>query len=509
MTIDPALAIDAILSAASEHSQKDPVSASVPVVVGNASGIDHDDRSSSLSDIEERPQTATKENGVANTSPISEEAAYDTEAETERLEDSPHKNRKQLNITLSVSKRRGVDGVEQEPITLAQSSIVEEIYIPVVSSSRLPDEAFDQTSDISSLGDSDEAGASRRHSPTNLAGKKRKRSREDLAGNGDSRSSKPRKRLATQIFTELIDNDGEVDEAAIAFNEGDTRNAAISNEDADTSGIEDEDASNLLHPVVYSSRRERGRDQAPQDLDVGGTLSRDISPGANDDLAEVATVEGDVDGEISPDADMDVVTRNEEEISKKKVALDALSAIEKHFATLRDKLFDERLTQLNDELEMLNQPNITHPDYLAMMEAIDRRRDEKIENADTRLRFKLQALGNKTVATRAICHGQYMQEVREITDKILQEANKELYAIQRERKIREEEESSYFRHFQTRRSKQIVNQTAYNTEVSILSGIAQYKGFPAAPEITGAKASDIDEDMRRMGVSKTTDYEIT
>ena len=508
MTVEPAFAIDAILSAASEHPQKDLVSTIVPVVVGNASGTDHDDRSSSLSDIEDRPQTVTNENGMVKTSPISEEATYDTEAETERLEDSPHKNRKQLNITLSVSKRGGADGVEQEPINLAHSSTIEEIRVPVGSSSRLPDEAFDQTSDITSLGDSDEASASRRHSPTSLAGKKRKRSGEDQAGNGDSRSSKPRKRLTTQIVNKLIGNDGEVDGTAMTFDEDDTKNVAISNEDADISEIEDEDASNLLHPVAYSLRRERERDQAPQDLDVGGTLSRDISPGANDDLAEVATVEGDVDGEVSPDADMDVVTRNEEEISKKKAALDALSAIEKHFATLRDKLFDERLTQLNDELEMLNQPNITHPDYLAMMEAIDRRRDEKIESADTRLRFKLQALGNKTVATRAICHGQYMQEVREITDKILQEANKELYAIQRERKIREEDESSYFRHFQTRRSKQIINQTAYNTEVSILSGIAQYKGFPAAPEITGAKASDIEDDLRRMGVSKMTEYDI-
>ena len=56
-------------------------------------------------------------------------------------------------------------------------------------------------------------------------------------------------------------------------------------------------------------------------------------------------------------------------------------------------------------------------------------------------------------------------------------------------------------HFQPKRSDQIRRQAAYNKEVSLLSGIAKYVGFPAAPEIKGLKPAEIEGDLREMGVS--------
>jgi hypothetical protein len=55
--------------------------------------------------------------------------------------------------------------------------------------------------------------------------------------------------------------------------------------------------------------------------------------------------------------------------------------------------------------------------------------------------------------------------------------------------------------FPTRRSQQITQQTAYNKEVSVLSGIAKYVGFPAAPDITSVRTGEREEDMEKMGVS--------
>jgi hypothetical protein len=45
-----------------------------------------------------------------------------------------------------------------------------------------------------------------------------------------------------------------------------------------------------------------------------------------------------------------------------------------------------------------------------------------------------------------------------------------------------------------------MQQASYNLEVSILSGIAKHVGFPAAPTIEGARASEIDDDFKAMGV---------
>ncbi|EPE31584.1 hypothetical protein GLAREA_12340 [Glarea lozoyensis ATCC 20868] len=47
-----------------------------------------------------------------------------------------------------------------------------------------------------------------------------------------------------------------------------------------------------------------------------------------------------------------------------------------------------------------------------------------------------------------------------------------------------------------------MNQVAYSNEVSILSGIAKYVGFPAAPAMASATAAELEEDMEKMGRSR-------
>jgi hypothetical protein len=166
------------------------------------------------------------------------------------------------------------------------------------------------------------------------------------------------------------------------------------------------------------------------------------------------------------------------------------------------RLYDERLAELNEELAMLKEANPTHPGYLRMVECIDERRDEKIALANLRLKYRLECLQRKSVAERAIAHSQYMQTVRATREEILEKANEEWYQIHRERRsCNQEDELQYLYHFQPQRSHQIARQTAYNSEVSILSGIAKYTGFPAAPEIEGAKPSEVADDLKRMGVS--------
>lgn len=54
--------------------------------------------------------------------------------------------------------------------------------------------------------------------------------------------------------------------------------------------------------------------------------------------------------------------------------------------------------------------------------------------------------------------------------------------------------------FPKRRSTQIGHQTAHNREVSILSGVAKYVGFPAAPEMEGARPMEAEADLHRMGI---------
>ena len=164
------------------------------------------------------------------------------------------------------------------------------------------------------------------------------------------------------------------------------------------------------------------------------------------------------------------------------------------------RIYEERIAQCNQELAVLEQPVRIHPELLAMKEAIDQRRDQKVEYENKLLIFKLMTLQRESVANKAQAHSQYMQTVREVRDSYLELLNKKYYQVQRERRSCEGDVPDYAYAFTTKRSQQITHQTAYNTEISILAGVAKYVGFPAAPEIGGARSKEIDDDFRNMGV---------
>lgn len=164
------------------------------------------------------------------------------------------------------------------------------------------------------------------------------------------------------------------------------------------------------------------------------------------------------------------------------------------------RLFDERLAQTEAELAMLAEPIPAHPEVATQMKVVDRRYDDKVEYKKTWLRFQLNSLQRKSVAEKAQAHSQFMQTARDVRERSLEKLSKESYQLQRERRNTELDPQPYCYNFSTRRSVQITNQTAYNQEVSILSGIAKYVGFPAAPELSALKPREIEEDLIAMGV---------
>jgi hypothetical protein len=165
------------------------------------------------------------------------------------------------------------------------------------------------------------------------------------------------------------------------------------------------------------------------------------------------------------------------------------------------RLYDERIAALNSELAQLSGPNPTHPDLLRQVQCVQQYRDEKWDIEQKLLVFKIGALKRKSVAERSQIHSAYFQTIREVRERHLERTSEHFYRIQRDRFKTDESIPSYSIPFPTRRSQQITQQTACNKEVSILSGVAKYVGFPAAPHIVSARAGELDEDMEKMGVS--------
>lgn len=98
------------------------------------------------------------------------------------------------------------------------------------------------------------------------------------------------------------------------------------------------------------------------------------------------------------------------------------------------RLFDERLAQLSNELTLLTQPTPTHPEYLAQLQCIDFRRQEKIHLEQTLYQYKLKTMQVNCVAARSQIHGQFYQTVRNIRETKLEEAGEQWYQIQRDRR---------------------------------------------------------------------------
>jgi hypothetical protein len=110
---------------------------------------------------------------------------------------------------------------------------------------------------------------------------------------------------------------------------------------------------------------------------------------------------------------------------------------------------------------------------------------------------------NKSLAERAQAHSTYFQRVRDVREVHSSSISKQFYAIQHDRFKTDELSPHHIIPFPTRRSQQIAHQTAYNHEVSVMAGVAKYVGFPAAPTLSGARPSELEDDLEKMGVSQT------
>lgn len=165
-----------------------------------------------------------------------------------------------------------------------------------------------------------------------------------------------------------------------------------------------------------------------------------------------------------------------------------------------NRLYDEGLEQLNREEAMLREDKPTHPEYLAMMKCIDARRDERYRISEKLVEFEQKTINNAAVGKRSQILVQYQQDVRAIRERKLEELGQQWYEIQHDRRSHAGSVPDFTLKFPTRKSQQVMNQVAYSNEVSILSGIAKYVGFPAAPPMAAATDAELEEDLQKMGV---------
>lgn len=511
-------AADAILQAAREEASLDELS-----------DVDVDgDGSSSLSEIEYKDSHQDDDGEASDDNSNNSEDENDSEAETERLEESPNKIRAQKDVVLS--SHNDNQTYERSPSKLHNQIIpdglgdeedddpLSEDEVSVIESpkSSVHDEA-DPEPPTAATSLEDSAGEGKRTLSASDADT-RKRKRSIMAGSGlDEELEEPLRKRTGSVLTQ--GDDYAIDDEDQPEEEGGNSNPISGDISADDRGEEQDDevAEELEEAIVAVeeatetvnipvSPKKRGRRKrkgtengvSNQDEDPENTVEENTVLNGEEEVKN-----GDEDNaENEADDEAEAALKNEEELEKKRIAAEQLSAIEKQFSMFRDRLYDERLEQLNREEAMLREDKPTHPEYLEMMKCIDARRDEKLRISEKLREYELKALKTYAVARRSQILVQYQQDVRDIRERKLELLGKQWYEIQHDRRSYAGSVPDYTMKFPTRRSQQMHNQVAYSTEVSILSGVAKYVGFPAAPPMATATESELADDLAKMGRSR-------
>ncbi|KAH6853480.1 Sds3-like-domain-containing protein [Chaetomium sp. MPI-CAGE-AT-0009] len=468
-------------------------------------------------------------------SKLSEVDVNDSEAETERLYDTPPKNGATRDIlnTTGEGNRRFTDLrdriFERSPSKLHQQLRADIETRDATSSRNSVSEGEDGEDDDVSIPSSEPEADSVKEPRLRAATLAKK---NQVAPSNDAPTSHPRKNSADSrkrkrpSVTEHSESDqppkkrtGSVsagdresaDDVAMIDDDGISTNPQSGNHTAEedneevvaTTEAKEELPDAGDEDLVVSTRSRKGKrspTKKQKSKSPGETTTKEEAPDeppedADVQSPEVPTPQAEDDHVDEVDEEAEAAHRNEEELGRKKAAWEELIGIEKQFSSFRERLYQERLEQLNQEEAMLTSDNPTHPEYLAMLQCLEERRAEKIRKSSLELQFKLSVLRHRAVAERAQIMSQFYQAVRELRDETVTELGEEWYQIQQERRRAANTIPDYGIRFPATRAQAVRNAVSYNKEVSILSGFAKHVGFPAAPSINGASEEQLEADL--------------
>ncbi|ATY60753.1 transcriptional regulatory protein DEP1, putative [Cordyceps militaris CM01] len=221
--------------------------------------------------------------------------------------------------------------------------------------------------------------------------------------------------------------------------------------------------------------------------------------GATETPGEEATDhhEDEAEPEIDDEDEADIAAKNQEEMERKQAAFKEWSHIEEMFGIFRDRLYAEKLQRVEDEEQSLLADVPTHREYLNMKQCLDNRLNQKLQEVNTEFDFQLKANERWAVAQRAQIWSQFFQAVREKREQTLESMNKQWYDVQTARRNAHHLQD-YGLLFPKDPTQRLRNAIAYNSEVSTLAGMAKFEGFPAGPEMKGASSLELKSDLSAM-----------
>lgn len=326
----------------------------------------------------------------------------------------------------------------------------------------------------------------------------------------------------------------EEEEEAIEEPEKSTAEADVSNEEESK-----DDISQIDIEVEPPSESEKEVVPENENGDEDDAAEEDAEEDAGD---EEANVPGDGDEEEEDEEEEE----EEEDVDlneQRKLAIEELKLIEDSFAELRDKLYQDKLSLLEHELQLCLEGN--HPELSKICLKVNQFYQDNLRLANANISYKLKCIDVETIATRTSIHQNFMKNLMDTKKDLVSETTSRWYKINKERNQIDQLVTDYNfsaiptipnftvagpvdeninGNYESTLTKKAIKQNTIvelvqqrnniNQQLGVLNGLIQFHGFPSAvttglsesssigEELLLRKATpeEIDEDLLAMGI---------
>ncbi|KAF7731851.1 Transcriptional regulatory protein [Apophysomyces ossiformis] len=184
-----------------------------------------------------------------------------------------------------------------------------------------------------------------------------------------------------------------------------------------------------------------------------------------------------------------------------KEAFEALTHIEIEFARLRDKMYQEKMAELNEEATMI--ANGTHPELVALMEEIEARKGQRIRTAEAWRKHQHQSFQQQFEGFEYQANVHFISQKSALRREIITSINGRRWKMDEERgKLNEGVAAATPQSLVPNTHSMLLQKRERKEEASELQDIKEVIGFPMAPKPSGLTDKDIREDLAALGVSK-------
>ncbi|RUP50151.1 Sds3-like-domain-containing protein, partial [Jimgerdemannia flammicorona] len=290
--------------------------------------------------------------------------------------------------------------------------------------------------------------------------------------------------------------------------------------------------SRSVSPSPAMPERKRKRDEdAMEAEDASGENEGGGTEDENDGEEEEAVASLEEEGSVDDD---------DEYQRRHREALQALTQIEIEFAKLRDKMYHEKLAELDQEVVMINNGKHqtflhiqslsseilhekldwtgpfchfhsylpsnayagTHPELAAFMAEIEEKRRKRLETADAWKRYQQWSYQRQYEGFEYQANVHFVSEKSSLRRELISNLSAKQWKLEEEHNLLNEIIPSQQNSAPPDRPAMLRHKKVQKVEAGELKNIQETVGFPVAPHVQGLAKKDMDEDFESLGLAR-------